>query len=39
VQRDVCGLSVSEGEELSVWAARALLQATLQEQRGRATSR
>jgi AcrR family transcriptional regulator len=27
VQRDVCGLSVKEGEELSVWAARALLRA------------
>jgi AcrR family transcriptional regulator len=33
VQRDVCGLSASEGEELSVWAARALLKATLQELR------
>jgi AcrR family transcriptional regulator len=33
VQRDVCGLSASEGEELSVWAARALLLATLQELR------
>jgi AcrR family transcriptional regulator len=28
-QRDVCGLSVAEGEELSVWAARALVQAAL----------
>jgi AcrR family transcriptional regulator len=45
VQRDVCGLSASEGEELSVWAARALLRATLEEARvagrsgGRAGSR
>jgi len=29
VQRDVCGLSAAEGEELSVWAARALMRATL----------
>jgi AcrR family transcriptional regulator len=28
VQRDVCGLSVAEGEDLSVWAARAFLHAT-----------
>jgi AcrR family transcriptional regulator len=35
VQRDVCGLSASEGEELSVWAARAFLRATLQEIDGR----
>jgi len=35
VQRDVCGLSASEGEELSVWAARAFLRATLQELRPR----
>ncbi|HTL43350.1 MAG TPA: TetR/AcrR family transcriptional regulator [Vicinamibacterales bacterium] len=27
VQRDVCGLSSSEGEELSLWAARALVAA------------
>jgi AcrR family transcriptional regulator len=33
VQRDVCGLTASEGEELSVWAARAFLHATLQELR------
>jgi hypothetical protein len=33
VQRDVCGLSVPDGEKLSVWAARALLKATLQDQR------
>jgi AcrR family transcriptional regulator len=32
VQRDVCGLSAGEGEELSVWAARALLDATLREE-------
>jgi hypothetical protein len=31
VQRDVCGLTASEGETLSVWAARALVHATLQE--------
>jgi len=29
VQRDICGLTPAEGEELSVWAARALLQASL----------
>jgi AcrR family transcriptional regulator len=29
VQRDVCGLSAAEGEKLSVWAARALVEATL----------
>jgi AcrR family transcriptional regulator len=34
VQRDVCGLTASEGEELSVWAARALLNATLRDARG-----
>jgi len=33
-QRDVCGLSASEGEELSVWAARALLHETLRLPRG-----
>jgi AcrR family transcriptional regulator len=33
VQRDVCGLSPAAGEELSVWAARAFLSATLQEVR------
>jgi AcrR family transcriptional regulator len=31
VQRDVCGLTVAEGEELSVWAARAFLRETLRE--------
>ncbi|MEI9430390.1 TetR/AcrR family transcriptional regulator [Mesorhizobium sp. Cs1299R1N3] len=31
VQRDVCGLSAAAGEELSVWAAKALLNAALQE--------
>lgn len=31
VQRDVCGLSPAEGEELSVWAARALMRAALEE--------
>jgi len=35
VQRDVCGLTPSEGEELSVWAARAFLDATLRELDGR----
>ena len=35
VQRDVCGLTASEGEELSVWAARAFLDATLRELDGR----
>jgi AcrR family transcriptional regulator len=35
VQRDVSGLSAREGEELSVWAARAFLNATLQELRTR----
>ena len=38
-QRDVCGLSAAEGEELSVWAARAFLQATLAEARKRSTRR
>ncbi len=33
VQRDVCGLSPKEGEELSVWAARALLSAARREGR------
>jgi AcrR family transcriptional regulator len=31
VQRDIRGHSASEGEELSVWAARALLRASLEE--------
>jgi len=31
VQRDICGLTPEQGEDLSVWAARALLQATLAE--------
>jgi len=30
-QRDVCGLTATEGEELSVWAARALVRAALAE--------
>ena len=43
-QRDVCGLGPTEGEELSVWAARALLRATLEDvdgagRRGRAARR
>jgi AcrR family transcriptional regulator len=29
VQRDLCGLDAEQGEELSVWAARALLRAAL----------
>jgi AcrR family transcriptional regulator len=33
VQRDVCGLGASEGEELSVWAARSFLRTTLQDLR------
>jgi hypothetical protein len=39
VQRDVCGLSAADGEELSVWAARAFLRATLQERRERPARR
>jgi len=39
VQRDVCGLSSAEGEELSVWAARAFLRATLQDLRERRSGR
>jgi len=31
VQRDVCGLSPREGEELSVWVARAILRETLKD--------
>lgn len=31
VQRDVCGLSLDEGEEISVWAARTLVRAALRE--------
>jgi AcrR family transcriptional regulator len=31
VQRDICGLTNEQGEELSAWAARALLQATFAE--------
>jgi len=33
VQRDVCGLGAAEGEELSVWAARALVRAAFAEAR------
>lgn len=33
VQRDVCGLTATEGEQISAWAARALLRQTLREQR------
>ena len=39
VQRDVRGLSPDEGEELSVWAARALVRATLDEARSARTRR
>jgi AcrR family transcriptional regulator len=39
VQRDVCGLSAADGEELSVWAARAFLRATLHELRERPARR
>jgi AcrR family transcriptional regulator len=31
VQRDICGLTPARGEDLSVWAVRALVQATLAE--------
>jgi AcrR family transcriptional regulator len=34
VQRDVCALTPAEGEELSVWAAKALLRAALDRPRG-----
>lgn len=37
VQRDVCGLSPSEGAALSAWAARALLRETLREAEASAT--
>ncbi len=30
-QRDVCGLDAAEGEQLSLWAARALVRATLED--------
>jgi AcrR family transcriptional regulator len=39
VQRDVCGLTPSEGEALSVWAARALVRTALQEIGGRRRTR
>jgi AcrR family transcriptional regulator len=39
VQRDIRGLSAAEGEELSVWTARVLLRATLEEARGRRAKR
>ncbi|MDX8461970.1 TetR/AcrR family transcriptional regulator [Mesorhizobium humile] len=32
VQRDICGLSVAEGEDLSVWTANALVKAALEEE-------
>ena len=31
VQRDICGLNAEQGQDLSAWAARALLQATLSD--------
>ena len=31
VQRDICGLEANEGEELSVWAARAFLRQAMEE--------
>lgn len=34
-QRDVCGLSAAEGEELSAWAARALVHEALRKRRRR----
>ncbi|RUU03596.1 TetR/AcrR family transcriptional regulator [Mesorhizobium sp. USDA-HM6] len=33
VQRDVCGLGAEEGENLSVWAANALVRAALEDER------
>lgn len=39
VQRDVCGLSAAEGEDLSVWAARALVHAALDARRAPAPRR
>ena len=38
-QRDVCALSAAEGEELSVWVARAIVRAALSEETGRAAGR
>jgi AcrR family transcriptional regulator len=35
VQRDVCGLGAAQGEEVSVWAARVLVEATLAKPRAR----
>jgi len=39
VQRDVCGLTAAEGEALSVWTARALVDAALREARQRSPRR
>lgn len=39
VQRDVCGMSAEEGEELSVWAAHALVKATFDDARRSRRSR
>jgi AcrR family transcriptional regulator len=38
-QRDVCGLDAAQGEELSVWAARALVRAALSETEPRRRAR
>jgi AcrR family transcriptional regulator len=38
-QRDVCGLDAAQGEELSVWAARALVRAALTETKPRRRAR
>lgn len=38
VQRDVCGMSTAEGVELSLWAARTLVDATLREAAARTRS-
>jgi len=38
-QRDVCGLSTAEGEELSAWAARALVREALGNTRRRRAAR
>jgi AcrR family transcriptional regulator len=35
VERDICGLSPQQAQELSVWAARSLLHATVREDRPR----
>jgi hypothetical protein len=37
VERDICGLDADGAEELSVWAARALLDAALREEQAAGT--